>query len=164
MNQSKLGRDADLQNTHCYFQVTSRSASSWYIKCTKRSWINSHRLVSRCNICSFWSFIGWFIPANTGLQTLLHKRQKCSVKILCSEKLKQLEHLDDEHTKSLYSPSVPTFSTTCKIQFLKTCSEMVFDFRFLSECFVNLLQRHCKKQTEIMCWNPQLNFTHYLRN
>ena len=55
------------------------------------------------------------------------------------DNLKHVKHLDDEHTKSLYPPSIPVFSLACKIQFLKTCSKEFI--RFLSECIVNLLQR-----------------------
>ena len=54
------------------------------------------------------------------------------------DNLKHLKYLDDEHTKSLYSPSIPVLSLACKIQFLKTCSKEFI--RFLSECIVNLLQ------------------------
>ena len=40
-HQSKLGRDVELQNTHCSFQVPSRCASSCYIKGTVGTWISS---------------------------------------------------------------------------------------------------------------------------
>ena len=39
--QSKLGKNVELQNTHCSFQVASRCASSCSIKCTVGTWMNS---------------------------------------------------------------------------------------------------------------------------
>lgn len=46
--------------------------------------------------------------------------------------------LDDEHTKSLYSPRVPVLFPKCKSQFLQSCPKEFI--RFLSECIVNLLK------------------------
>ena len=61
------------KHTHCSFQVTSRCASGCYIECTVGAWISSRWLVSGCNVCTFWSFVDWFVSANRRSLTLLHK-------------------------------------------------------------------------------------------
>ena len=61
------------KHTYCSFQVTSRCASSCYIKRTIVTWISSRWLVSGCNVCTFWSFVDWFVYADTRSLTLLHK-------------------------------------------------------------------------------------------
>ena len=89
--QSKLGKDVELQNTHYSFQVTSRCASSCYIKCTVGTWINSRWLVLGRIVCNFWSLIDWFVSANRRSLTLLHKWRKFSIKTLCTRKLEAFE-------------------------------------------------------------------------
>ena len=59
-------------------------------------------------------------------------------KFYIPERLKQSKLLDDEHTKSIYSPSVPIISHKCKSLFLQSCPKEFF--RFLCECIINLLK------------------------
>ena len=59
-------------------------------------------------------------------------------KVYIPERLKQLGTLDDEHTRSLYFPSVPKLSRKCKSHFLQSCPKEFI--RFLCECIVNLLK------------------------
>ena len=59
-------------------------------------------------------------------------------KFYISDQLKQSKTLDDEHTKSLYSPSVPIFFPQKQIFFLQSCPKEFI--QFLRECIINLLK------------------------
>ena len=108
--QSKLGRDVELQNTHIVLfksprdvmQVTTLSTQlglgselvDWYRDATSVPFGHllidlSPRTDDRLRYCT-----------NTGSSPW---------KFYIPERLKQSKILDDEHTKSLYSPSVPIF-------------------------------------------------------
>ena len=107
-HQSKLGRDVELQNTHIVLfksprdlmQVTTLSTQlglgselvDWYRNSTSVAFGHllidlSPRTDDRLRYCTNSGSVGskFYIP----------------------ERLKHLRTLDDEHTKSLYSPSVP---------------------------------------------------------
>ena len=107
-HQSKLGRDGELQNTHIVLfksprdviQVSTLSAQSglrlelvdWYLDATSVPYgfllIDlSPRTDDRFRYCTNTGFI----PSN----------------FCIPDRLKQSKFLDDEHTESLYSPSVP---------------------------------------------------------
>ena len=107
-HQSKLGRDVELQNTHIVLfksprdvmQVTTLSTQlglgselvDWYRDATSVPFGQllidlSPRTDDRLRFCT-----------NSG---------SVPSKFYITERLKQLRTLDDEHTKSLYSPSVP---------------------------------------------------------
>ena len=107
-HQSRLGRDVELQSTHIVFfksprevmQVTTLSTQlglgselvDWYRDAT--SVPSGHLLID--------------LSPRTEVR-LLYCTNSGSVpsKIYIPESLKHLRNLDDEHTKSLYSPSVP---------------------------------------------------------
>ena len=63
--------------------------------------------------------------------------QEKTSKFYILEQLQHLRILDDDHTKSLYSPSNPTLSPKSKIHLLQNYPEEFI--RFLSESIVNLL-------------------------
>ena len=63
--------------------------------------------------------------------------QEKTSKFYIPEQLQHLRILDDDHTKSLFSPSNPTLSPKSKIQLLQNSPEEFI--RFLSESIVNLL-------------------------
>ena len=107
-HQSKLGRDVELQNTHIVLfksprdvmQVTTLSAQlglgselvDWYQDATSFPFghlliDSSPRTVDRLRYCTN----SGFVPS----------------KLYIPERLRHLRTLDDEHTISLYSPSVP---------------------------------------------------------
>ena len=107
-HQSNLGRDVELQNTHIVLfkslrdvmQVTTLSTQlghgsklvDWYRDATSAPFVHllvdlSPRTDDRLRYCT-----------NTG---------SVPTKFYIPERLKHLRTLDDEHTKSLYSPSVP---------------------------------------------------------
>ena len=109
-HQSKLGRDVDLQNTHIVLfksprdvmQVTTVSTQlglgselfNWYRDATSVPFGHllidlSPRTDDRLRYCT-----------NTG---------SIPSKFFIPDRLKQSKVLDNEHTKSLYSPSVPIF-------------------------------------------------------
>ena len=139
-HQSKLGRDVELQNTHIVLfksprhvmQVTTLSTQLglgselvvWYRDATSVPFGHllidlSPRTDDRLRYCTN----SGFVPS----------------KFYIPERLKQLRTLDDEHTKFLYSPSVPiAFCRKCKCHFLQSCPK---DFiRFFCECVLNLLK------------------------
>ena len=107
--QSKLGRDAELQNTHIVLfkslrdvmQVTTLGAQlgigselvDWYRDATSVPFV--HLLIDLCP------------RTDDGLRYCTNSGSVPS-NIYIPENLKHLRTLDDEHTKFLYSPSVPT--------------------------------------------------------
>ena len=59
------------------------------------------------------------------------------------DRLKQSENLEDEHTKSLHSPSIPIIFHKCKNLFLQSFPEEFI--RFLCECIMNLLKGNLQR-------------------
>ena len=59
-------------------------------------------------------------------------------KIYIPDRLKQSKFLDNEHTKSLYSASVPIIFPQMQSLFLQSCPKEFI--RFLCECIINLLK------------------------
>ena len=64
-------------------------------------------------------------------------------KFYVPEYLKHLTTLDNEHTKSLYSPRVPIFFSQLQNAISPIVSKRFF--RFLSECIVNILQGNLQR-------------------
>ena len=137
--QSKLRRDVELQNTHIVFfksprdvmQVTTLSTQlglgselvDWYRDATSVPFGHllidlSPRTDDRLRYCT-----------NSG---------SVPSKFYIHERLKHLRTLDDEHTKSFYSPSVAIAFP----QMQKSLSSILPKkfIRFLCECIVNLLK------------------------
>ena len=126
-HQSKLGRDVELQNTHIVLfksprevmQVTTLSTQlgrgselvDWYRDSTSVPLGHllidlSPRIDDRLRFCT-----------NTG---------SIPSKFYISERLKQSKTLDDEHTKSLYSPSVPINFTQMQKSFPSNLPKRVY--------------------------------------
>ena len=59
-------------------------------------------------------------------------------KFYIPDRLKQSKLLADEHTKSLYSPSVPIIFPQMQKSFPQSCPKELI--RFLRECIINLLK------------------------
>ena len=71
--------------------------------------------------------------------------------------LKHLKYLDDEHTKSLYSPSIPALFLCMQ----KSVSKNLYKkfIRFLSDCIVNLLQENLsevKKKSHVPKYRDEI--------
>ena len=139
LHQSNLGRDVELQNTHLVLfksprdvmQVTTFSTQlglgsklvDWYRDATSVPFGHlliglSPRTDDRLRYCT-----------NTG---------SIPSKFYIPDQLKQSKILDDEHTKSLHSPSVPIIFPQKQNLLLQSCPKEFF--RFLSECILNLLK------------------------
>ena len=137
-HQSKLGRDVELQNTHIVLfksprdvmQVTTLSTQlglgselvDWYRDATSVPFGHllidlSPRTDDRLRYCT-----------NSG---------SVPSKFYIPERLNHLRTLDDEHTKSLYSPFVPIAFPQMQKP-LQSCPKEFI--RFLCECIVNLLK------------------------
>ena len=139
IHQSKLGIDVELQNTHIVLFKSPRDV---------------HQVATICVLLELGStLVDWYRDATSVPFGLLlvdlsprteDRLRYCTnsgnipSKFYVPDNLKHLKYLDDGHTKSLYSPSIPTPFPRTQIQFLKTCPKVVI--RFLSECIVNLLQ------------------------
>ena len=64
-HQSKLRRDVGLQNTHNVLFKSPRDVMQVnYPLRTVGPWFKFTCLVSRCNVCSIWSIVDWFIAAD----------------------------------------------------------------------------------------------------
>ena len=138
-HQSKLGRDVALQNTHIVLfksprdvmQITTLGAHlglgselvDWYRDA--KSVPFGHLLID--------------LSPRTD-DRLRYRTNSGSVpsKIYIPERLKHFRTLDDEHKKSLYSPSVPIAFPQMQ-KSLSSVLPKVF-IRFLCECIVNLLE------------------------
>ena len=77
------------KHSHCSLQVSLWYNASNYPQHTVGSWFRASWLVLRCNVCSFWSFVDWFVTADRRQITLLHKQWFCSVNILHSRTFKE---------------------------------------------------------------------------
>ena len=139
LHQSKLGRDVELQNTHIVLFKSTRDVHQVAtLSLQLRRGSGSHWLVSGCNICNFGHLL-------IDLSLRLHDRLRYCTKsgnvpskFYVPYNLKYLKHLDDEATKSLYTPSIPTLFPGMQNSDSKNLSKRII--RFLSECIVNVLQ------------------------
>ena len=64
-------------------------------------------LVSRSNLCTLRSFVDDLSPQTDDLPPWCRNIGAVPSKLFIPERLKHLKSFDDEHQKSLYSPSVP---------------------------------------------------------
>ena len=64
-------------------------------------------MVSRCNVSSLWFLLIDFSPRTDDRLSYCANSGSVPLKFYVPERLKHLRTLDDEHTKSLYSPNVP---------------------------------------------------------
>ena len=107
-HQSKLGRDVELQNTHIVLFKSSRDV------------MQKTPLSTQLGLGS--ELVGWYRDATSvlfghlliDLSPRTEDRLRCCTnsgsvpsKFYIPERLNHLGFLDDEHTKSLYSPNVP---------------------------------------------------------
>ena len=164
-HQSKLGRDAELQSTHIVLfksprdvmQVTTISTQlglgselfDWYRDATS---------------VPFGYLLIDFSPRTDDRLRYCTNSGSVPSKLYVPERLKQLRTLDDEHTKSLYTPSVPIDFR----QMQKSLSS-VFPkefIRFLRNCMVNLfkgnlqtLKRHHGVKFQVEIWLLSLKRT-----
>ena len=83
--------------------------------------------------------------------------QEKTSKFYIPEQLQHLRILDDDHTKSLYSPSNPTLSLKSKIQLPQNSPEEFI--RFLSESIVNLLHGNLQelKQEQVLKYRKEIH-------
>ena len=107
-HQSKLGRDVELQNTHIVLFKSPRDVMQVTTLSTQLGlgW----ELLDWCRDATFVPFGHLLIDLSARTDDRLrHCTNSGSVpsKFYIPERLKHLRTLDDEHTKSLYSPSVP---------------------------------------------------------
>ena len=138
-HRSKLGRIVELQNTHFVLFKSARDVmqvtilrgqlglgselNDWYRGATSVPFGHllidlSPRTDERLRYCT-----------NSG---------SVPSKFYILECLKHLRTLDEEHTNSLYSPSVPIAFPQMQKPFVQSCPKEFV--RFLSECIVNLLK------------------------
>ena len=138
-HQSKLGRDVELQNTHMVLFKSSRDVHQVATLSVQlglgSALVDWHR---DATTVPFGHLLIELSPRTDDRLRYCTNSGNIPSKFYVPDNLKHLKYLDDEHTKSLYSPSIPALSLACKIQFIKTCPKEFI--RFLSECIVNLLQ------------------------
>ena len=146
-HQSKLGRDVELQNAHIVhfksprdvMQVTTLSTQlglgselvGWYRDATSVPFCHllidlSSRTDDRLRYCT--------------------KSGSVPSKFYIPERLKQLRTLDDEHTKSLYSPNVPIAFPQMQTSLFSVLPERIYPFsmRMYSKSTQGKLASHKK--------------------
>ena len=130
-HQSKLGRDVELQkHSHCSLQVSSWRNASNYPQHTGESWFRASWLVSRSKRL-FLLVICWLICRHE--QTIDHVIAQTvdlfRQNFFITERLNHLRILDDQHTKSLYSPSVSIrFPANAKANFFSLAQNILSVF------------------------------------
>ena len=71
-HQSKLGRDVELQSTHIFLFKSPQDVHQVAIfRCTVGTRISSRWLVMGCNVCTFCSFVDWFVSTNRRSITMI---------------------------------------------------------------------------------------------
>ena len=138
-HQNKLGRDVELQNTHIVLFKSPRDA------------MQVTTLGAQLGLGS--ELVDWYRDATSvpfdrllidlSLRTdnrLRYCTNSCSVPSECyiPERVEHLRTLDDEHTKSLHSPSVPIVFPQKQNSLSSVLPKRVYPFS--TECIVNLLQ------------------------
>ena len=138
-HQNKLGRDVELQNTHIVlfksprdvYQVATLSVQlglgsaliDWYRDATSVRF--GHLLID-------------LSPRTDDRLRYCTNRGNIPLKIFIPDNLNHLKYFDDEHTKTLYFPSIPALLPRMQKSVSKTCPKEIIGFH--SWCIVNLLQ------------------------
>ena len=138
-HQSKLGRDVELQNTHIVLFKSPREVMQVTTLSTQLGL--GSELVDRYRDATSVPFGQLLIDLSPRTDDRLRyctNSGSVPSNFYIPERLKHLRTLDDEHTKSLYSPSVPIALRKRKSHFLQSCPKEFI--RFLCECMVNLLK------------------------
>ena len=146
------------EHAHCSFRATLRYDASQYAYCTIGTRIRASWLVSGRNICSLRSLIDWLVATHIRLITQLYQHRIHSIKFYVADRLKKSKVLNNEHTKSLYSPGVAIFFPQMQKSLLLQPKEFI---RFLCEFVVNFLKRNpqSKKKTSREKVSKQILFT-----
>ena len=106
--QSKLGRDVELQNTHIVLFKSSRDVMQVTTLSTQLGLASE--LVQwywDATSVAFGHFLMDLLPRTDDRLRYCTNSGSFPSKVFIPERLKHFRTLDDEHTKSLYSPSVP---------------------------------------------------------
>ena len=107
-HQSKLGRDAELQNTHIVLFKSPRDVMQVTTLSTQlglgSELVDWYRVATSVPFCHLLIDLS---PRTDDRLRYCTNRGSVPSKIYIPERLKHLRTLDDEDTKSLYSPSVP---------------------------------------------------------
>ena len=107
-HQSKLGRDVELQNTHIFLLKSPRDVMQITTLSTQFGLVSE--LVDWYRDASYVPFGHLLIDLSPRTDDRLHyftNNVSVPSKFYIPERLKHLRTLDDEHTKFLFSPSVP---------------------------------------------------------
>ena len=138
-HQSKLGRDVELQNTRLVLFKSLREVMQITTFSTQLGL--GSELVDWYRDATFVPFGHLLIDLSPRTDDRIrYCKNSGSVpsQFYIPERLKLSRTLDDEHTKSLYSPSVPIAFPQMKSHFLQSCPKEFM--QFFCECIVNLLK------------------------
>ena len=163
-HQSKLGRAVELQNMHidlfkspCDVMQVSTLSPELRLGSELVDWYRDPTSVP------YGQFL---IDLSQGTDDRLRyctNTGSIPSKFYIPDRLRQLKILDDEHTKCLYSPSVPILFHNCNSLCLQSCPKEFI--RFLCDCIINLLKgnrkeknitwQYVKARFEYFLWNVQ---------
>ena len=126
-HQSKLGRDVELQNTHIVFFESPRDVHQVATLSVQ---------LGLGSVLVDWSRYATTVPFGHLLIDLSPRTDdrlryctnsgKTPSKFYVPDNLKHLKYLDDEHTKSLYSPSIPALFPRMQNSVSKNLSKRVY--------------------------------------
>ena len=156
-HQSKQGRDVELQNTHIVLLKSPRDVMQVTILRTQLGL--GSELVDWYRDASSVPFGHLLIdlsPRADGRLRYCTNTGSIPSKIYISDQLKQSKILDDEHTKSLHSPSVPIIFPQIQKSFTSVLANEFI--QFLCECIINLLKGNLQSIKRITCQNFKARF------
>ena len=143
-HQSKLGRDVELQNTRI---IIFKSPRDVHQVATLNVLLGlGTAFVDWCGDATSVPFGHLLVDLSPRTDGRLHyctNSGNIPSNFYVPDNLKHLKSLDDEHTKTLYSPSIPTLFPRMQNSVSKNLSKKIM--RFLSQCTLNLLQGNLSK-------------------
>ena len=126
-HRSKLGLDVELQNTHIVLFKSPRDVHQVAtldvqlgLGSALVDWYRDETSVPFGHLCIDLS------PRTDDLLRYCTNSGKIPSKFFVPENLRQLKHLDDEHTKSLYSPNNPTLFPRMQKSVSKNLSKRIY--------------------------------------
>ena len=145
-HQSKLRRDFELQNTHIVLFKTPRDVMQ--VTTLGAQLGLGSELVDWHRGATSVPFDHLLIGSSPRTDNRLHYCTNCGSvpsKFYIPERLKHLRTLDNEHTKSLYSPSVPIAFPPMQKPLSSVFPKKIICF--LCECIVNLIKGNLQAKT-----------------
>ena len=140
IHQSKLGRDVELQNTHLFLFKSTRDVMPVTTLSTQLRL--GSELVDWCRDATsvpFGHLLIHLSPRTDDRLRYCTNTGSLPSKFHIPDRLNESKIWDDQHTKSLYSPSLPIIFAQMQKSFSSVLPKRVYPV-FFCECIINLLK------------------------